>query len=111
MLSKTDYNYSVIAPVAQWIECFTSNEKVAGSSPAGSASPHLVPSPFLCRNYPVAIGTEYVTFIYFSLNLGDGIATGNHLSNRFVFSVTVMKFQDNRVTLSAVFTGMSREIL
>jgi hypothetical protein len=38
---EIDYNYSRFAPIAQWTERLTSNQKAAGSSPAGRTTSFL----------------------------------------------------------------------
>ena len=106
------------APVAQWIERLTSDQKVAGSSPAGRATPDRQRDPLTSSEPPIqswslrslppltwAMILLAVIFVSTTLNSGNPSLLGMLAGLApflFAATVTYMKPSDPRFTYGAV---------
>ena len=69
--------------------------------------PPTKPAAFFHRFLAMAIGTQNIAFIYFGLEGRSWVSTCNHFTDGSIFSVSVVKFQNNRITLATANAGMS----
>jgi hypothetical protein len=65
------------------------------------------PALFFHRPFPVAIGTQDIASINLALNRANEIPTCNHFTDGFVFTIAMVKFQNNRITLGTLHARVS----